>query len=91
MTRASDVPNFDAMEPDELMEFWSAHNAGRGRKALFPDGGLGTMRATADLANYASNKATAMRCRLKGDIETAQMYERICETIYNGLPEWARW
>jgi hypothetical protein len=87
----TNVPNFDAMEPDALMTFWRDHQAGRGRKVLFPDGGVGTFKATASLANYASNKATAIRCRLNGDIETALMYEGICDRIYSALPDFARW
>ena len=58
---------------------------------LFPDGGKGTQLATASLANYASNKATAVRLRLQGDITMAVMYEDIADKIYRGLPDWAKW
>jgi len=83
--------NLDCMEPDELMAFWSRHQRGRQYRELFPDGGKGTRRATADLANYASNIATAKRCRLRGDIETALMYEKIADRIYESLPSFAQW
>jgi hypothetical protein len=32
-----------------------------------------------------------MGLRADGQIERAQEYERICERIYQNLPEWARW
>lgn len=73
------------------MDFWNKHQGGRKHRELFPAGGKGTRKATADLANYASNKATAMGCRLRGDIEGALMYEAICDRIYQGLPDFARW
>lgn len=43
------------------------------------------------LRQYASNKATAMRYRMAGEIGPAMHRERLCERIYNELPEWARW
>lgn len=86
----NNVPNLDAMEPDDLMAFWKQHQAGRNSRALFLAGGTGTHNATADLANYASSKATAMQCRLRGDVESALMYEKICDGIYDRLPDWAR-
>jgi hypothetical protein len=86
--------NLDAYgEPDDLMAFWQRHN-GRSINAareLFPDRPHRYVRTARDLANYASNKATAMRCRARGDIATAQMYEGICERIYDALPAYARW
>ena len=89
--RISNVPNLDAMEDAALMTFWFEHQRGRGAKALFPAGGKGTRIATGDLACYASNKATAMSCRLRGDIQAALMYEGIADRIYTDLPEFARW
>jgi hypothetical protein len=85
------IPNLDAMSIEELMAFWFEHQHGRNSKELFPDGGKGTRTATNDLSCYASNIATAKRCRLNGDIPTALMYEGICERIYSRLPEDARW
>lgn len=85
------MENLDCLEPDALMRFWQQHQAGRAFRAIFPQGGKGAKRAVADLANYASNKATAMQCRLRGEIDTARMYESICDKIYNALPEFARW
>lgn len=86
-----EVPNLDTMEPDDLMEFWKRHQHGRNQRFLLPAGAKGCRRIVSDLANYAANKATAMRSRLDGNIETALKYESICESIYNGLPAAARW
>jgi len=83
--------NLDCMPESELMQFWNKHKRGMNYRALFPAGGRGTKAATADLANYASNRHAAIGCRLRGDIVSAQMYESICERIYVGLPEAARW
>lgn len=83
----NEAPNLDAMTHDELMTFWHKHQNGRAN--LFT--GKGSRTATNDLSCYASNKATAMSCRLRGDIQTAQMYEGICDRIYGRLPEFARW
>lgn len=85
------MDNLDAMEPDALMAFWAKHQRGRAYRDLFPQGGRGTKRAAADLANYAANKATAMRERSQGRIQTALQYESICERIYADLPQGARW
>lgn len=85
------MTNLDAMGSDDLMTFWATHHQGRQYKTLFPEGGKGRKRAAADLANYASNKSTAIVCRLNGKIETAMMYERIADGIYAGLPDFARW
>jgi hypothetical protein len=94
-TATSNVPNLDAMSRDDLMSFWLKYHR-PGRKAvveLFPDRKPrdGSYQAVVDLACYASNKATAMSCRLRGDINSAMMYEGIADRIYDGLPEIARW
>ena len=51
----------------------------------------GYLAATRALFHYANNKATAMECRVRGEIKTALVYERIADRIYDGLPTWARW
>jgi hypothetical protein len=73
------------------MAFWRKHQSGRQYRAIFPNGGTGAKRAVADLAAYASNKATAQNFRLEGKINVALTYEKICEKIYNHLPAWAKW
>ena len=91
MTDTNNVPNLDGEFADDLMAFWSKHQGGRKSRDLFPGGGKGTRTATAMLANYASNKATAMLCRERGDIRSALMYEEIADRIYDRLPAFARW
>jgi glycine cleavage system protein P-like pyridoxal-binding family len=91
MKPQANVPNLDAEEGDALMAFWARHQRGRHAKVLFPEGGRGTVSATAALANYASNKATAISCRERGDILAAQLYEGIADRIYASLPDFARW
>lgn len=83
--------NPDAATTEDLLDFWHAThtNPVRTARQIF-DPTPGYVEATKDLGNYASNKATAMRCRLNGDIQTAQMYERICDKIYAGLPSFAK-
>jgi hypothetical protein len=85
------MENLDCLPQSELMEFWQTHQGGRKYRLIFPDGGTGTMRAVADLANYAANKATAMACRERGQIQTAMQYESICDSIYAGLPDDCKW
>lgn len=87
----SNVPNLDGMPHDDLTQFWMRHQAGRKARELFPEGGKGTVRATWDLANYASNLHAVQSCRLRGDIPTALYYEDICQRIYDKLPDFARW
>jgi len=86
--------NFDAMDAEDLWAFWQKIETIRPirfARTLFPDRPKGYVTATIALGCYASNKATAMQCRLRGEIQTAINYEGICERIYNRLPEYARW
>lgn len=87
------VPNFDAMTIDELRAFWREFDSNRTTTArkIFPYGNKGYVRAVKDMANYAINKLTAMKCRQRGDIVNAQAYEDVCDKIYEGLPEYAKW
>ena len=59
--------------------------------ALIGDKRKGYTAIARQLAHYASNKATAMGCRLRGDIGAALIYENICDGIYNRLPKDLRW
>jgi hypothetical protein len=87
----TNVPNLDNDNSLDLMEFWNKHQNGRRYRDLFPKGGRGTKIATEKLADYAANKAAARSCRLNGQIDTALNYERICDLIYKGLPDYAKW
>ena len=97
MAQQNNVPNFDSMNRDELLDFWTTYrNASRKQiRALFKltkkDAPKGYTRVANDLANYAINKGVAMSAREDGKISTAEIYERICESIHNSLPDYARW
>ncbi len=87
-------PNLDGVDPAELWEFWQATNSVRPirmARRLFPDRPKGYVSVTRDLGCYASNRATAMKCRVEGKISIAQDYETICDRIYSRLPEYAKW
>lgn len=89
----SNVPNLDSMSEKELMAFWMKYQNHQKRtdaKALVGDR-KGYTRLAAQLGAYAINKATAMGCRLKGDISAALVYEQICDNIYKKLPADLRW
>lgn len=88
--------NLDGENSEDLMQFWAWGGASgttlyRAARAIFPDRPRGYVSATGSLRGYASNKATAMSCRSRGDIRAAQVYEAICEAIFEDLPQWAKW
>lgn len=86
--------HLDGMSQDELMAFWKRYRKGaklEDCRALIGDSRKGYTRIANDLANYASNKATAIQCRLNGLLRTALSYEAICDRIYDGLPKDVRW
>ena len=88
------IPNLDAMEPEELMAFWNKYqNIGRRKdcEALIGDRRPGFTIIAANLGAYAANKATAISCRKKGEITGAEVYEKICDLIYEKLPLDCRW
>lgn len=63
----------------------------RRAREIFPERPAGFVRAARMYMHYAYNKATAMECRARGTIETAQSYEKICDSIYERMPAFARW
>lgn len=89
----TDMQNLDVMSADDLLAFWNRyqHASKASRLTLFGRTGKGTVSACRAVANYASNKATAMQCRERGHIETARQCEGIADRIYNTLPDYARW
>ncbi len=91
----SGAPNIDcwSIDPDDI---WSLarvleNNQRTMGRIMFPARPVGYVTTTKNLAHYAYNKATAMRCRARGDVVAAQGYEAICQRIYDRLPEFARW
>lgn len=89
----TNVPNLDAMDETELRQIWLkfSHRSRNTARELFPAKPKGFVVAMESLGHYAMNKATAMACRRRGDIENATMYEGIAQRIYNRLPAYARW
>lgn len=87
--------NPDTMDAEDLREFYTWANglmpfskAKRFFGGTTPQNYLGVFKSC---YQYADNRATAMECRSRGDIPAAQIYETICQNIYNSLPHWARW
>lgn len=90
----NNVPNLDAMTVEELRDFWRRYHYGAKRKDcedLIGSRCDGYTVIASKLANYADNKAVAMECRLRGDIQAASIYETICDQIYSRLPEDIKW
>ncbi len=89
----NNVPNLDAMAEDDLMSFWSryARPSRKDAESLIGDRRRGFTTLAGRLAGYASNKATAMACRRRGDIQAALIYEHICDSIYERLPADLQW
>lgn len=87
------APNLDGAFPDDIWDVAErlARNKRKLGRIMFPDAPKGYVTATGNLAHYAYNKATAMRCRERGDILAAQNYEAICDRIYDQLPSFAKW
>ena len=84
--------NLDGWLPDDLMAFWNFARYSKSLAAyMFPEQHKGRIIAVKLLANYASNRATSINCRMSGKVHTALMYDHICQTIYNRLPDWAKW
>lgn len=89
---APEVPNLDAMPQAELWDFWKRYARPKRADAVALVGPRkGFTVLAGNLAGYASNKATAMACRERGDIQAALAYESICESIYEELPDDCRW
>ncbi len=89
----NNIPNFDAMTANKLMSFWSRYNRPNRKDAaeLIGDKRPGYTTLCGTLAAYASNKAAAMQCRERGDILAAEVYELICDRIFEKVPEDLRW
>ncbi len=74
--------NLDAMcEANEFIHKFGT-TKGRALANLLGFKGKGSARAATALSNYAWNKQTAIGCREHGKIQTAIMYEDICDKIY---------
>jgi hypothetical protein len=81
------------MSKDDLMSFWARYHRPSRKDAelLIGDRRKGFTTIASSLANYACNKAVAMSCRLKGDMQAAAIYETHCDMIYDRLPFDIKW
>lgn len=91
--REPGLPNLDRMNESELMSLWHATYIGGLKVArfLFPSRPKDYVNATRSIGGWASNKATAMRTAASGDAHATEVYESIADSIYRGLPAYARW
>lgn len=87
------IPNFDAMSREDLLCFLASYSRASRKKAeeLVGDRRVGYTNIVSTLANYALNKAVAMRARLEGDIKAAEVYEHACDLCYDRLPADLKW
>ncbi len=90
--------SWDSFDPDadiDELHKWVAY-IGNGRcpraaaNRWFP-GKPGRVLAVRSIRGYLGNVITAKRLRLEGNVEVAQHYERIADSIYSRLPDYARW
>lgn len=68
----------------------TGHVGTRRARLVFPDRATGYVTAAGQLRAFAWNNYTARSCRVEGKIQSALCYERICESIYKALPDFAR-
>lgn len=93
-TATNEDLNWDSMPGEMLWKFWQITSSVRPiavARQLFPTRPKGYVWTTKTLGAYASNKATAIRLRLAGNIAGAMTYEDICERVYQSLPAYAKW
>lgn len=92
------VPNFNAIRVNErtpraladLAGLIKSHPVICGR-VLFHGRPKGYVRATRAIGVYATNLGAAIECRLKGEVDWAELYERSANQIHSKLPKFARW
>lgn len=76
--------NLNLDDPAEVNEFINKYRTkGRELAKQLNISGKNSVKLANALYAYAWNKKTAMDYRLNGHIERAQVYENICDQIYN--------
>lgn len=86
------MPNLDTMSAEELHAFWDKYQRPTRVNAAALVGKIrGYVTLTKDLAHYAINRATSLECRARGDTESAQIYERVADNIYQRIPPRCGW
>ena len=87
-----ETPNFDAMNQEDLRNFWAKWHVTTKKKAIeFTGERKDAKKIMETLANYAINKSCAIGLRLDGDINGATIYEHSCQLCYDRLPTDVRW
>jgi len=87
-----EIPNFDAMNSDELREFWAKWHRPTKKAAVEFLGVRKDARSVMmNLAIYAINKSCAVELRLKGNVDGATIYEHCSQLCYDKLPADVRW
>lgn len=91
MKNTFEVINLD--DEAEIAAFIEKYGTNKGRRLANALGLRGNMsnKVANLLSGYAWNKQTAINVRKEGEIETALMYEKICDRIYSELPPEYRW
>ena len=80
--------NLDCISNTELLDLYdefNSHIRTSAKKYTI------TVKDAKNLKHYAINKYTAIECRKIGRIETAMIYESICEKIYSKLSDSSKW
>jgi hypothetical protein len=82
----------EGLEPDDLRAFSAAaQNPILFGRMLFPKRTRSFSLVVPLLAGYADRTARAMELRKKGLVTSAMHIEQVADTIYNQLPEFAKW
>lgn len=87
------IPNFDAMETDELFAFGDKYVLADPSDAenLIGDKRDGYCEIADWIGSYAFLKARANQKRMEGLVDEALRIEKNCDRIYKSLPEDLRW
>ena len=82
------MPDFSAMSEDDLMSFWKRYHRPTRSDAseIVGDKRAGYTNVAARLACYACNLAVALRCRARGDEQTAVCYDHAARITFENLP-----
>ena len=91
--RPDGAPNLDGTDADDLAEFAQASLEDWEAKSmeLFGHSSSTDQEIIRSLGHYAAMKSAAMKLRASGQITQALNKEAICETIYDNLPQIAKW
>ena len=81
----------DPREVDEIAQYFEANIEEVAESWFHHLGTHGGQMLVIRLWAYCQSKAAAMRCRLAGRIDHAQLFEQYCDELYLRLPDSIRW